>query len=317
VQRTVPDSSVVALRSGDGGQPAECLAMRRGRPYEHPPGVDLLQPCATCGGEPGAVTCQPSVVSGKVIGSLLVTRAQRMKPADREAIAGAVNQAAPVLANLRNLASAQHRAATDALTGLPNHRSMLEALDRLQAGAARTGEPLAAVVLDLDHFKRFNDRHGHQAGDQLLAEVGRALRAVARDADFVGRWGGEEFLLLLPRTDAAGAVELAEKVREAIAALAIPGIDTGATGSLGVAAYPLHASSGEALVRAADEAMYAAKRGGRDRVTLAEAAEGTLVAGKSSGLVPEPAAPAEERAPVAIVARRPPAGIARRRGSSA
>jgi diguanylate cyclase (GGDEF)-like protein len=194
---------------------------------------------------------------------------------------------------------------------------MLEALDRLQAGAARTGEPLAAVVLDLDHFKRFNDRHGHQAGDQLLAEVGRALRAVARDADFVGRWGGEEFLLLLPRTHAAGAVELAEKVREAIAALAIPGIDTGATGSLGVAAYPLHASSGEALVRAADEAMYAAKRGGRDRVTLAEAAEGTLVAGKSSGLVPEPAAPAEQRAPVAIVARRPPAGIARRRGSSA
>jgi GGDEF domain-containing protein len=101
-----------------------------------------------------------------------------------------VLQAAPVLANLRNLAVAEHRAATDNLTGLPNQRSVQEALDRMVAQAKRQDADLAAIVIDLDHFKALNDRYGRQVGDEALASAATLLCRHVRDADFVGRWGG-------------------------------------------------------------------------------------------------------------------------------
>ena len=138
-------------------------------------------------------------------------------------MSSAVNQAAPVLANLRNLAIAEHRAATDGLTGLPERPlGPRDAAAHGRPGRAGPARPLSAVALDLDHFKALNDRHGHQAGDEALAAVGAALRSGVRASDFAGRWGGEEFVLLLPDTDAAGAVALAEKLRELIAAATVP-----------------------------------------------------------------------------------------------
>jgi GGDEF domain-containing protein len=115
-----------------------------------------------------------------------------------------VVQAAPILATQRNLALAQLRAASDALTGLPNRRAADETLNRMVAHAGRAVSPLAGVLLDLDHFKQVNDLHGHELGDKALAAVGQILISTLRTSDFAARYGGEEFLVLLPDTPCGG-----------------------------------------------------------------------------------------------------------------
>ena len=138
------------------------------------------------------------------------------------------------------------------------------------AQAVRSGTPVSAVALDLDHFKALNDRYGHQAGDDALAAVGGVLRDGLRVSDFAGRWGGEEFLVLLPDTDIGGGQLLAEKLRDADRRRSrSPAVPTGITASFGVAALPEHAIDGDELVRAADRALYAAKAAGRNRVGVA------------------------------------------------
>jgi diguanylate cyclase (GGDEF)-like protein len=183
----------------------------------------------------------------------------------RESIA----QAAPVLSNLRTLAKAERRAATDELTGLPNARAVQDTLKRLVAQAARSELPLAAVMLDLDRFKALNDDFGHEAGNDVLAAVGRALDSAVRASDFVGRYGGEEFVVLLPDTDADGALALAEKIRRAVSSLQFAAVPRVVTASLGVAALAPDVLDGQTLLRNADRALYAAKEHGRDRVELA------------------------------------------------
>jgi diguanylate cyclase (GGDEF)-like protein len=182
-----------------------------------------------------------------------------------------------VLANLRNLAIAEHRAATDGLTGLPNAGSVRETLTRMAAQAVRSNGQLSAIALDLDHFKSLNDRYGHQAGDEVLAAVGAALRSGLRISDFAGRWGGEEFVILLPDTDAAGAAEVAAKLHELVGGIRIPSVPVGVTASLGVAAIPEHAAEPDKLLRAADRALYAGKAAGRDRVVVAGAEPAPVV----------------------------------------
>ncbi|MGA2828297.1 MAG: GGDEF domain-containing protein [Streptosporangiaceae bacterium] len=137
-----------------------------------------------------------------------------------------------------------------------------------------TKVPLALLLLDLDHFKQVNDQYGHAAGDQVLAGVGTALRSVLRARDFAGRNGGEEFAVLLPDTDIAAALEIAERIRVAIAEVTLPGTDVPVTVSIGVAGFPGHASTLERLDRLADAALYVAKRQGRNRVELASADAG-------------------------------------------
>ena len=109
-----------------------------------------------------------------------------------------------MLANLKTIAIAESRASTDALTGLPNRRAMNDTLKRMAAHAGRSGEPLAAIAFDLDHFKTVNDRYGHEVGDAALSAVGECLRENLRDSDFAARIGGEEFLVLAPDTDVRG-----------------------------------------------------------------------------------------------------------------
>jgi diguanylate cyclase (GGDEF)-like protein len=179
-----------------------------------------------------------------------------------------VTQAAPVLANLRNLATAEIRAATDALTGLPNNRAVQDTVKRMVAQAARSVAPLSEALLDLDHFKRINDAYGHGRGDEVLAAVAATLRSSIRDSDFVGRYGGEEFILLLPDTGKEQAHIVAEKVRAAVAATTLSRIDHPVTASLGVATVPEDAGDSDALIRAADRALYVAKGNGRNRVEL-------------------------------------------------
>jgi diguanylate cyclase (GGDEF)-like protein len=246
--------------------PRSCLAIRRGQTHERRPDSAPLQICELCHRADGGSVCVPELVAGEVIGSLLVIKHGRVKPVELDGITGAVAQAAPILANLRNLAIAEHRAATDPLTKLPNARSVQEALIRMVAQAHRSQSPLSAIVIDLDRFKALNDRHGHQAGDEVLETVGTALRRGVRASDFAGRWGGEEFVVLLPDTDHEGAMQAAETMRSLLDGLHVPAVTAHITASLGVATLPDHAADGTSLIRAADRALYLAKAAGRNCV---------------------------------------------------
>lgn len=165
----------------------------------------------------------------------------------------------------------REQAMRDPLTGLYNRRYLNETAERELARARREGSPIALAVLDIDHFKKINDAYGHQGGDQVLVELASLLRARTRSADIACRLGGEEFVLLLPGTPVRIAAECAERLRLAFAALPVRFGEATlrATMSVGLACYPEHADDLVSLVRAADEALYAAKRGGRNRVEIA------------------------------------------------
>ncbi|MGE0546736.1 MAG: diguanylate cyclase [Kofleriaceae bacterium] len=166
-------------------------------------------------------------------------------------------------------------AVTDGLTGLYNHRHFHERLALEVERSQRSGLPLSLLMLDVDHFKRFNDSHGHPAGDEVLRQLARVLGDTRRANDVVARYGGEEFAVILVDTPKFTAAKVAERVRERVATHdfteAAP--KPGKLGiSVGVATYPEDGGDAEALVRAADTALYAAKRAGRDRIVLATAA---------------------------------------------
>jgi diguanylate cyclase (GGDEF)-like protein len=158
---------------------------------------------------------------------------------------------------------------TDVLTGVANRRHFIEVFAREFDRAKRYGTPLACVLLDLDHFKQINDRFGHLVGDRVIVAAAEAFGRSLRAHDALARWGGEEFVVLLPQTDLAGAESVAERCRSSLDETVI---DTGSgtlhvTVSVGVAAHPEpSASSGDELLRRADEALYRAKKGGRNRV---------------------------------------------------
>ncbi|MEP7179141.1 MAG: GGDEF domain-containing protein [Pseudonocardiales bacterium] len=278
-----PGSQLV--RTLQHATPRSCLAVRSARPHDEDDQHRSLLGCSVCAQCPGKSTCTPLTVGGEVIGSVLVTKASNYGPVQYHRIRESVGQAAPVLANLRNLAIAEVRAATDSLTGLPNKRAVGDTLKRMFAQASRTLNPLSLLMLDLDHFKDVNDRFGHPVGDQALANVGQALRSALRESDFAGRHGGEEFVVMLPDTDVEGAVLTAERIRAAIADISLPGVDLAMTASVGIAVYPDHAGTTERLERLADSALYVAKRAGRNRIEIA-----TLLAD------PSPNEPREPRA---------------------
>jgi diguanylate cyclase (GGDEF)-like protein len=154
-------------------------------------------------------------------------------------------------------------ARTDALTGLPNRRAWDEALERELARADRSGEPLCAALLDLDHFKDFNDMHGHQAGDEHLRAATLGWRGRLRPTDLIARYGGEEFAVILSATRIAGAREVVERLRGSV--------PRGETVSSGIAEWD-RSESGVELIARADRALYEAKRAGRDRTVAMPAA---------------------------------------------
>jgi diguanylate cyclase (GGDEF)-like protein len=253
-------------------KPRGCLAIRLSRPVDQGASSDEIIACEVCGAQEAESTCQPLLVGGEVIGSVLATSRERATDDERRRIQDSVTQAAPVLANLRNLALAELRAATDALTGLPNRRAIDDHLKRLLAQAGRSLTPMSAILLDLDNFKQINDTFGHERGDEVLAAVGAVMRTELRGGDFAGRNGGEEFIVMLPDTDRAGAMRVAEHLRAAMHTVKPPGVTREITASFGVATFPDDALDGETLMRLADRALYAAKQNGRDRVEATSSA---------------------------------------------
>jgi diguanylate cyclase (GGDEF)-like protein len=161
---------------------------------------------------------------------------------------------------------------TDGLTGLFNHRHIHQLLHEQWQRTQRTNEPLAVVMLDLDKFKQVNDTYGHPTGDVILYETAQILEETAREIDRVGRYGGEEFIAILPNSDEDAATQFAERVRHAVEAHVFRDEDTEVrmTMSCGLAAFPDEAvDEPEELLKRADEALYAAKEGGRNRVVAA------------------------------------------------
>jgi diguanylate cyclase (GGDEF)-like protein len=184
------------------------------------------------------------------------------------AIAG---HAAVALANADRFQEMLERAQRDALTGLANHGHFWATLEIEVNRASRYDRSLALVLVDVDHFKRFNDRHGHLRGDAALVEVARAVADRSRSHDLAARYGGEEFAVLLPETDARGGAAFGEKIRQAVEALAIPADDPEEvlTVSVGVSGTHGDGTSGAELVEAADAQLYRAKQEGRNRVCAA------------------------------------------------
>lgn len=278
------EGSVLQLRIVDA-QREDCMALRLGRPHGDGPAVERLLRCELCGAQGTETYCVPAAVGSEVVGSVLVQRARPLDETERARVRESVAHSAPVLTNLRTMFSAELRATTDQLTGLPNKRAVQDELNRMAAQAGRSKSSLAAIVMDIDHFKRVNDDHGHHVGDQVLAAVGAAIAATVRASDFTGRYGGEEFVLLLPATGLDGALALAEKVRREIERVDAPPTK-GVTASFGVAVLPDHASQGDSLLREADRALYVAKDNGRNRVqaaTVRDAPNVTLIDADGDG----------------------------------
>lgn len=231
---------------------------------------------APASGEPrsGTALAVPLHARGRLYAVLSLYRMSgRFTDRDVEDVNGLARQASAAIDLTYDHDDAKRLSLTDGLTGLWNRRQFeLRAAQELER-ASRFGERFAVVLADLDDFKAVNDVFGHLAGDAVLVETAKRLVIHTREVDLVARFGGEEFVLLLPQTDPAGAVRVAEKVREEVADALL---DTGVgpmsvTLSAGVACHPDDGHTIEALLRAADAALYAAKAAGKNRVLQADA----------------------------------------------
>jgi diguanylate cyclase (GGDEF)-like protein len=221
---------------------------------------------------PGEHIAFPLRAGASDFGSLVIT-APTFDADQVEAAASLATQAVVALENARLHRIVERQALFDSLTGLANRRRLEETMRAELARAARFHDPVCVVIADLDDFKRVNDTYGHAVGDEVLKEFARALKSTVRESDLAGRWGGEEFVLVLTGTDTDGGARLAERARAAIESVAIqaPNGDTvSVTASFGVAA-SLGAGGIDELLAAADSALYQAKDGGKNRVVVATA----------------------------------------------
>ncbi|TIW34885.1 MAG: sensor domain-containing diguanylate cyclase, partial [Mesorhizobium sp.] len=257
--------------------PEDCWALRRGQ--EHVAGPGMLTPrCAhiTENGKKGYV-CMPLAAQGETLGILHLCEPNAAeKPqwlAERQQILrGVVDTLALALANLRLRETLRQQSIRDPNTGLFNRRYLEETSSRELRRMERSSQPLAIIMLDVDHFKQFNDTFGHEAGDLVLKQVAATLIEHARDSDVVSRYGGEEFALVMPGASLEEGAQRAEALRQAIKQLHLAhrGRTLGTvTASFGVAAYPEHGAGWAELTNAADHAQYDAKAEGRDRVVVA------------------------------------------------
>jgi diguanylate cyclase (GGDEF)-like protein len=222
------------------------------------------------GGERAPMKLELPLVVGRESFGMLTLYGDDFSSDQRESAGWLVGHAVIALSNARQHRTVEQQALVDSLTGLANRRLCTAALEKELARAQRFDEPLTLVLADIDDFKRINDRWGHPTGDEVLKAFAHRLQESVREIDLAGRWGGEEFALLLPGTDLEGGRQLAERIRELVRdqRLAAPdGTQIGVSASFGVASFPLVRGQNQ-LVAAADAALYEAKRSGKDRVVV-------------------------------------------------
>ncbi|MFT3930793.1 MAG: GGDEF domain-containing protein [Spongiibacteraceae bacterium] len=224
-------------------------------------------------GEHGVHHCDYELAfDGEQFGALQFSRNKRFSNRDLERIEASISSLMPALRNALQYLNAMKTATRDALTGTGNRVALEITAEREIAMARRTNQPTALLVIDIDHFKRINDRYGHSAGDQVLIETAQQLRKNCRESDSVFRFGGEEFVVLLSQTEENGASAIAERIRQAIATMSTQYEQTGihVTASIGIAC--LNRGEGlRAWFDRADRALYLAKQAGRNRVVRAAA----------------------------------------------
>lgn len=253
-------------------KPDDCWALRRGR--VHWVEEDGLQCEHAHHALPAQSLCVPMMAQGKTLGLLHLNSQElgRLTEAKQQLATTVAEHIALALANLKLRETLQNQSIRDPLTGLFNRRYMEESLEREIYRCDRACVPLSIIMIDIDHFKRFNDRFGHEAGDTVLRELGLFLQKHIRGSDIPCRYGGEELTLILPETSLDIVQQRAEQLRQGVKHLMVlyrnQQLDAIAL-SLGVACFPEHGLTGEAVLAAADAALYHAKAQGRDRVVTA------------------------------------------------
>ncbi|WP_263357021.1 sensor domain-containing diguanylate cyclase [Acidicapsa ligni] len=268
----------------DFNPPESCCGLRSGQPRWRQPGVSEIHCTHFVGHLPERYLCLPIVAHGNTLGVLYV---QCNTDEDVAAVNARLDGLRQLLqltgmavASLNLRTKLESQSIRDSLTGLFNRHFMQISLERELARAARRKQTLAVFMLDVDHFKRFNDTHGHAAGDTALQAIADLFRTNIRTDDIACRYGGEEFTIILPDVSGATAYDRAETVRKSVTSLKVP-LEDETYGefslSIGIALYPSDGETADLLLRRADQALYRAKRGGRNQVVVYEAGSAVAV----------------------------------------
>jgi diguanylate cyclase (GGDEF)-like protein len=255
--------------------PNECWGLRRGRSHLQESSRTMIN-CKHRHHDLPTVEslCVPMMAQGEALGVLYLsaTETGAFTQSKRELAITVAEQIALALANLKLHEALQQQSIRDSLTGLFNRRYLEESLEREVSRAERKQQTVGIIMLDIDHFKRFNDTFGHDAGDTVLRELGIFLKKNIRGSDIACRFGGEELLIILPEADLSVTLQRAEQIREGIKHLNLHSRNQQLgtiTLSLGVGIFPQHGITGDMVIQAADIALYQAKAQGRDRVIVA------------------------------------------------
>jgi diguanylate cyclase (GGDEF)-like protein len=255
-------------------EPHNCKAVRMGRRFlVNDVKAEPLCPAKFLPPKEGSYYCGPLIAGGIIIGAVRLEGPADFWTPERETLLESyLSGTASALSNLRLLETMKQRANIDELTGLYNRRFLEDYGRKLIAMARRKESPVGVIMMDLDHFKEFNDVYGHEVGDRILRHFAKTVTPAIRETNLAARFGGEEFVVLLPDTGLQACLLVAERIRNAVARSSVPlGPDRPSsqlTVSLGIAVYPQHGQTLEELLLASDKALYESKRAGRNRTTV-------------------------------------------------
>jgi diguanylate cyclase (GGDEF)-like protein/PAS domain S-box-containing protein len=252
----------------------DCWALRHSKSYY----LDYSQPGLKCkhlhaDSSSGESLCVPMMAQGEILGILNLNSSglRQLTPSKQKLAETIAANFALTIANLKLRSRLEEESIRDPLTGLFNRRYMEESLQREIYKCDRQQEFLAIIMMDIDHFKQFNDSYGHLIGDALLRELGAFLQTNIRDSDIACRYGGEELIVIMPETPLEFAQQRGEQIRQEVKNIQLkcePQIDLTISLSLGVACFPLHGLTAQEVIKAADTALYRAKTEGRDRIMV-------------------------------------------------
>jgi diguanylate cyclase (GGDEF)-like protein len=255
-------------------EPHNCKAVRTGRHFRvNDVSTEPLCPSEFVLPTEGSYYCGPLIAGGIIIGSVRMEAAKDLWTPERERLVESyLSGAASALSNLRLLDTMKQQANIDVLTGLYNRRFLEDYARKLFAIARRRAQPVGLIMMDLDHFKNFNDVYGHEIGDRILRHFAKTVTASMRETNLAARYGGEEFVVLLPDTSAKSCALVAERIRKAVMVMVVPSNTERplppVSVSMGIAVFPDHGQTLDEVIQASDKALYESKRGGRNRVTV-------------------------------------------------